>query len=100
MEWKERGRDSDYLTQIQRPITDIMLNTIKHRARRGSLRSRDSNILIPQVGVLLNEVSHHGDALAVLHDHADDSVLGEEVLCPLKCPVFADHDFGNLVQEA
>ena len=60
---------------------------------------RNTNVLVPDIRMHLDESPHEFDALWVLKDNTLNLVGSEQVLCALKGSIFTDDHFGNLVEK-
>ena len=71
----------------------------KIRGRKLRPTYLDGDILVPKLGVLRNELSHHRDTFVVLDDHEFHTLGLQPVFSSLESLVFANDNFGNLIEE-
>ena len=64
------------------------------------MRGWNPDILIPDFGMGLNEVSHHLDALAILQDAHLYTFGREKLFGPFESEILADDHFWNPVEQA
>src|SRR6476620_9406066 len=71
----------------------------KIRGRKLRPTYLDRDVLVPKPGVLRNELSHHRDTFVVLDDHEFHTLGLQPVFSSLESLVFANDNFGNLIEE-
>lgn len=60
---------------------------------------RDADVLVPEVGVVLDEALHEGDAAGVVEDAEVDAFGAEPVFAALEGSVLADDDARDSVED-
>ncbi len=63
------------------------------------MESLKADVLVPELGVIFDEVVHEGEAVGILGDFDFDSLGAENVFLSHEGLILADDDFWNAVEE-